>query len=279
MGARGFTLVELVVTLTLTGIVAALVARGLAPPIRGFVDSARRAELVDIADTAQARIAREVRLALPNSIRVTGTSLELLRTVDGGRYRARPAAGGGGAVLDFGAASGTFDVLGPLFNAGAVAAGPGGRAACLAGAIHCLAIYNLGQAGADAYSGDNLAGISAVTLGPVTQISFDNSDVPGWRFPFPSPRQRFQIIDTPVSFVCDLGAGELRRHQGYPITAVQNSNPGGSVALLADRVSACSFRYTPGAGTRSGLLTVALSVSAEGETVHLLQQVHVANVP
>ena len=102
---HGFTLIELVVVMVLTGIIAVLVGRNITRPVEGFIDLSRRAELVDIAELTLRRMTREIHLALPNSLRVSGGStcsapggsavcaVEFLRTLDGGRYRARAAGG------------------------------------------------------------------------------------------------------------------------------------------------------------------------------------------
>src|SRR5512139_2377700 len=86
-------------------------------PVRGFADQTRRARLVDSADTALQRMIRDVRRALPNSVRTTtaggASALELLSTLDGARYRAQPP-GTPAQILDFAAADGSFNVLGPF---------------------------------------------------------------------------------------------------------------------------------------------------------------------
>ena len=79
---RGFTLVEMVVAMVVIGIVAGMLAVFVGVPVRSYMDTTARVELADIADTATRRIARDVRLALPNSVRVdsSGRYLELLLT-------------------------------------------------------------------------------------------------------------------------------------------------------------------------------------------------------
>ena len=303
MNARrlpGFTLIELVTVITLTGIIAVVVGRAIREPIQGFVDLGRRAELVDIAELALRRMSREIRLALPNSVRITdgatqglqtctasagGTcAVEFLRTLDGGRYRDRNDGSDNTQCamdtdqLDFTAANNCFEILGALASV-PVASGGAVQSDCLQGNTDCVVIFNTGQAGANAYAGDNIAAIQAATADAIT---FDLSPGPG--FPLRSPRQRFHIVDMPVSFVCASGAGTITRQAGYTITAAQSSSPGGSSALLANRVASCRFAYSQGTGSRNALLTaegVVSNTDSSGDTntVRLVEQIQVPNVP
>lgn len=268
----GFTLIEAVMVIAIIGVVAAMVASFIRAPVQGYLDSARRAELTDAADTAVRRIGRELHLALPNSVRITGSAtpgntlaLEFLSTRDGGRYRTDLGALGTENILNFAQNDTSFEILGPAIT---FAAGDQ------------IVIYNLGQGitNADAYSGGNVRAYSgAAGATNVVQIT---STAP---FPFDSPSHRFQIIDTPVSYICDLTAGTLRRFSGYTITAAQANPPtlgAGLVnALLAQNVSACDFSYVPGITQRSGFVSIRLSLTSSGETVSLYQGVHVNNAP
>src|SRR6478735_4714089 len=84
---RGFTLTEAIMVIVITGILASMVAMFIRKPVQGFFDTARRAALVDAADTVLRRISRDVREALPNSVRVSGgTALEFLHVRSAGRY-------------------------------------------------------------------------------------------------------------------------------------------------------------------------------------------------
>ena len=51
------------------------------------------------------------------------------------------------------------------------------------------------------------------------------------------------------------------------------------MATVAENVSACTFRYTPGTAQRSGLVSLELAVAEDGERVSLLRQLHVENAP
>lgn len=82
----GFTLLEAVVVIVITGIISAMVAL-IRAPVEGYIDSVARAELTDAADTALRRLTREVRTALPNSLREGppgATCIEFLPTLGGG---------------------------------------------------------------------------------------------------------------------------------------------------------------------------------------------------
>jgi MSHA biogenesis protein MshO len=93
----GFTLVEAVMTIAIIGIIGGIVAVFIRSPILSYRDTVDRAELTDQADLALRRMARDIRLALPNSVRVRETTddqgvqhpdahLELLLTRSGARY-------------------------------------------------------------------------------------------------------------------------------------------------------------------------------------------------
>lgn len=266
--SAGFTLVEMVVVIVITGVIAASVAVFLRLPVQGYVDAARRAEISDIADTSLRRMVRDLRLALPNSIRITdgGKTLELLLTRTGGRYRTE-----GAGFLDFSLATSSFAQLGPLSNGLGMTIVAGDK----------LVIYNLGITDADAYSGDNSADIISVNNTVPNEPVFNFSPK---KFPFESPDARFQVVAGPVSYVCDTATGTLTRYSAYPITpgqstAVSLAASSAQRALAANNVAECGFSYTPGVTARSGVAALSLKISLKGESVQLYQEAHVNNVP
>jgi hypothetical protein len=93
-------------SMVVLGILSAIVAVFIRAPILGYRDSVDRAEITDQADLALRRMARDIRLALPNSVRVNadGSLLEFLQTRSGARYLAAED-GVDGAVPDFDDAS------------------------------------------------------------------------------------------------------------------------------------------------------------------------------
>lgn len=282
---KGFTLVEMIMVIVITGIIGGIVAVFLKAPVQQYMDVARRADMTDIADTALRRVKRDVRLALPNSVRVTGacggggTCIEFLPAPSGGRYRAGADASddvcpGGTAAddeLSFTGADTCFEVLGTM---PAVTAG------------NQIVVYNLGIPGADAYAGNTALAHNRRTVSAVgtNSISITSANA----LPFDSPGHRFHVISTPVTYVCAPQPGgvngTLTRYWGYAIQAAQPTalatltsvNPG---ALLATNVSSCNFTYDPLVSARNGLVTMHLGITEQGETVTLYSAAHVSNQP
>ena len=283
VAAGGFTIVELVVTLTVSSVVIAFAAMFISGPVAGFNDQARRAQLVDSADAALKRMSRDVRRALPNSVRVGNAggiaALELLGTVDGARYREKPP-GSPDQRLNLAAADDSFNVIGPFTQIGKP----------FSSTNHFLAIYNVGVPGADAYELANVMTPAGTQIDIASDV-FSSEDrvllAPAFRFRFASPTQRVFLVDGPISYICDSIAGTLTRYTGYSIaqnhsdrdSAAELLAAGAASSLVADRVTACAISYAPGTSERAGLVTFEISVGAAGETVSLLSQVHVDNAP
>ncbi len=265
----GFTLIEAVMVIMITGIIAAAISVFMVGPVKGYFDTARRAEMTDIADTALRRMARDIQAALPNSVRVSGgVYLEFVPITAAGRYRTEKGTATTDDPLDFTAADSSFDVLGPPVT---VSNG------------NLVVIYNLGQTGASVYDmTSSPANYHATNAsGSVNKITF----AAGVQFPLMSPGNRFQVVSTSVSYVCDLANARLMRYSGYAIQAAQPVSMSAAplntatAAVLATNVTACSISYASGAQERNGLATIRLAITEQGETVNLLQQVNVGNTP
>ncbi len=308
----GVTLVELIVVITISGIIATILGMIILRPIQGYQALVRRGELVDAAEMSLRKISRDIHQALPNSVRIRDSlgntnsvtcstagvtcAIEMLNTLDGGRYRAGPGVNPGGGTyatspywLSFnGADTDGFNVVNLFQNIPLPFTWSGQR----------LAIYNQGVTGADAYADANLgSGPYVITNPSVTTFTITNPNgdedniapggsVPNFNFRFASPNQRVFIVDKPVSYVCSSGAGgNITRYDSYTISATQptaaGAFTGGTNALLTTPVTTCTFSYIPGTDQRAGLVTLDIIVqdSASGEQVRLLYQVHVDNAP
>lgn len=276
----GFTLVEVIVTIVILGIVASFVAIFIRAPVQGYRDSVARAELADIADTVLRRMARDIRLALPNSVRTSadGTSIEMLSTRTGGRYlSADDGAGAGVPVLDFiDDDKLSFTFVGDV-PSGKSAITPGDR----------IVVYNLGPGfgSADAYSGGNSALVTSVDSAN-NVVNMASNPFATQTPPMPSPTARFHVVSGPVMYRCMPGAGgtgTLTRSSGYTINpALIAPVSGGVTALAANRVAACQFQVLNLGSTRAALVVLTLTLQIPGGTdgpLRLTQQVHVDNTP
>jgi MSHA biogenesis protein MshO len=264
--SRGFTLVEAIIANVITALVCSVLALFLQGPVLSYLDTARRADATDAFESVAGRMTTELADALPNSVRsVTPTAVEFLPVKAHSRYRAALDDGNGDA-LDFDAADGSFDLLGsPIVFAGG----------------EQIVVGNLGGPGADAYSGNtgadqNRRSYAGPVGSPVSTVVIASSNA----LPAASTTGRFDVVTTPVSYVCDPAARTLRRYWNYPITVTQAVPPAaGSNALVARDVSACAFDYRPGRPGGVGTLALRLAITRDGETVRLTHAVAIQNAP
>jgi MSHA biogenesis protein MshO len=285
----GFTLVELVMVIAITGVLAAALVVFVMPAMGLYQASRDRGELLHEADSALVLMVRDVRRAVPNSIRIVGDQcVELVPAHGGGRYRAGPDTENDSgpsctpgadcaAWVDTSAATTVFDVLAASGQAAAVG--------------DHVVINN--QNSNDVYEGSNRALVTAVSTPAATfgtqRVTIGSLQVsPGYdggRFLLvPASRQAvfFSCVGADGTLDADgNGRGTLRMSQAYGFNAaVPSSCPSGG-AVLAERVRSCHFVYDPnqGATQQSGFVWLDIELARGGETAHLSMGAHVSNVP
>jgi MSHA biogenesis protein MshO len=300
----GFTLVEAIAVMVITGILAGIMVLFIRRPVQSYVDNAARADMGDVAELALRRMARELHTAVPNSIRLNGAGnlLEFIPTKAGGLYLAVEDNAGGNPLSFTNQAALSFDIVGP------VPAAPYGIAVG-----DSIVVYNLGTGfqDADAYAdssadpgGNGNGNRASVTLVAGSTVSFVNpyrannnpfaNAAAAGRVPNSSPGHRFQVATPPVTFACRsnpvTGKGTLTRYWGYGFRAAQidpSMLPANQVtsALMANNVAGCQFSVTAAANQHTGLIGMSISLarSTTGdnalEVVTLAHQVHVNNTP
>lgn len=281
--AQGFTLVELIVVIVLTGIIGVSIVVFFKPALDGYFDAQRRALLTDLADTALQRISRDVRSAVPNSIRTYSgggaTCFELLPTSTGGRYRMGPDIDDThdpDTPLDITQQVTAFDVLSPLSSV------PQANDWVVIGNQSVSDLYGTtetrAQLTADPEGGN---GVREALL-----------TVASHQFPTSYDGGRFVVVpdnggEPAVIYVCSgtgvdangNGTGTLFRATRGIGSALTACPAGG--AVLSRRISNCSFIYDPnhGATQQSGYLWMQLELQEAGERIALVYGSHVSNVP
>lgn len=289
----GFTLIELIVVMVVTGIIAGTIVVFFKPAFDIYLAVGRRAGLTDLADTALRRMSRDIRLAVPNSIRSPNSQcFELVPTAAGGRYRmapdtiwdsANPAAPS--KWFDGTAAVSALDVLTPLSSTPA----PG----------DWLVIDN--QNTNDVYTGTNRAAIASVATPPALDPNLDYyyhriTLQAATQFPSGYDGGRFVVVpnaQNAVFYVCagtgvdaeGSGTGTLYRFANYGYNAATPAACPvpvvGTTPVLASKVKSCRFDYSPtqGATQQSGFVWMKLEIAEQNEPIVMVHGSHVDNVP
>ena len=233
-GARGFTLLELVVALSIAAILGGFIAMLVSTPVDAYVDRSERARTAGDAETVSRHFAEDVRNALPNSVRIRNVGsraiVEMLR-VEAVSFYALPGATPD-PERDFDAAPG--DVFFAY-----------GRFASSAAPYMVVGHEGTGTAN-DAYAGNG------ITSSFVRQATGENGRErielqSGFAFSAHDPLQRLFWVSGPVAYVCDAAnnARTLRRFSGYSINAAIPTSASSSLLngatdeLIASNVATC----------------------------------------
>ncbi|MFO1328156.1 MAG: prepilin-type N-terminal cleavage/methylation domain-containing protein [Rubrivivax sp.] len=290
LAPRGFTLVELVIVIVLGAIVAAMLTSFMRPAFDAWLASRSRAELAAEAAQALRHMQREVRTAVPNSIRTPGSQcFEMVPTIAGGRLRlgpdtARDVAPGCSPAADCAApfdptqTVSVFDVLTPLQQEPA------------AGDLVVVDNQNPG----DVYSGANRAAIVSVASPPaatqgshrvtIAATGFPQGHTSGRLLVVPAAQQAVFYSCTGADGTLDAdgnGRGTLLRRHGYGFDATYPTSCPTTGNVLARRVVSCRFVYDPnlGATQQHGFVSMQIELAVGGERASLVLGAHVRNVP
>ncbi len=273
---RGFTLVEMITVIVLLGIIAVVLAPFIANAIQAWHDGKARAELVARGRLALERLAREVRLAVPNSLETLagGQGIQFVRTRAGGRYIER--------FDNYGAA---FTRMNRRFRKNAALANGlyimGTGLSVSAGDI--LVIGNTSPAALKAFPGDGpavaLTGIAATTSATDGTTQGQILGFASHRFLVGSPGRHFAIADQTVEV--GLTGNTLRWHTAAGLADYDaTADWGGADPVLVDGVTAVNFTYAPGTPAASGVLRIDLTLATDaGNGIRLYHEVHVRNTP
>ena len=275
---RGFTLIELIVVIVMLGILSFGTTQFIVNSSQSYMDTARRERQGSAARMAVEKISRELRSALPNSVRVVdldgslsvdnqGDCIEFVPVLGGSIYTSLPVT----------SSAAQFSSV-PYLTGGAPAV------SSALGSPSRVAVYPISTAGIYTLSASSAISSEVDPLSVLEDtIEVDVLLDQLHQFPLGSPGRRWFMVANPVSF-CIGADGKLFRYGDYGFSATQ-SVPIGSLpnsvpkrSLLAIGTSG-GFVVVPATLQRNALVQLNLDVRERGEGVSINHEVQLRNVP
>jgi MSHA biogenesis protein MshO len=249
----GFTLIELIVVMVILAILATISVEFVIKVTDSYQTTQRRALILNTARPALERMTRQLRDALPYSVRVvnSGNCVEFMPIAAGGNYldQVPDQENGASASVSFAVSPYAIDFGSANYVAiGALSAGE---------------IYGASAQSRASYSSGSTA--TQVQLTAVKQWLRN------------SINQRFYLLDNPQAF-CVVG-DELRAYEGLNVNDA-SVNLAASYSLLAKSISATTpFVLEVGSENRNTLVTMSITFSGDTESMDFVQGVMIRNVP
>jgi MSHA biogenesis protein MshO len=304
----GFTLIEMVIALTISAVLVGFAAFFVSAPMDAYVDHAARKDLTESSENIGRVMVNDLRSALPNSVRVRNVGnqsvVELLRVGGMGYYQPQGVLPADVTLteqdrgLDFAIEDVRFSTFGTI--APNVVAVPLPAPGTLIGGY--LATGNMGADSGATRNAYQIDGPGTKVITPLgMQIRLNRaangeetiSLNPGFTFtnPMPVALTRMYWVEGPVSYICNSNANSrsLRRFAKYTISqdppanesAAQFSAAETTNTLLADNVSSCRFFCFPNENVCSGTIVIEISVDRvlpdATEVIRVFEQVPLDN--
>lgn len=246
--SSGFTLIEMIIVIVLLGIVSVTGIQLISPIFTGYMNTKTTDLLFSEAKFAVERISRELRQALPNSVRLAPKNGLQFCLFDYSSYYSNTASEDNISVDN----SGSFNIL-----------EDGNK----------LSIYNTNEN--NLYSNDRVYTIDGKEhVGGIFRISLDKDIVEN------SPYSRYFRISTPITYYLDDNT--LFRSFNYALNdGDRGTDPTASntTNILIKDVQALTFTYSPGTLQRNAVVDIVLVVGKDGVQVTYDQRVHFRNKP
>jgi len=275
---RGFTLLELVTVLVLLGVMSVGISSFIGLATQSFVNVSERDELISSARFSVERLNRELRHALPNSVRVgnrtiAGSDLQCIEFVPilaSTVYIDIPVAPE--------VATDKLSVIPFINDAGAAYT-------CGSPCTDSVAVYPLSTA--DVYNNqfDNegkVFGLSSVTSVSTNEWQLALDIGLGVTFEADSPTQRLFTFGAPVSYCIE--ANNLYRYENYGYSISQVVPPFSTKQLMAESLADVSlakppFKVNEATLQRNAIINISLEFLNNDESIVFNHEIHVENVP
>ncbi|MBE4581408.1 PilW family protein [Vibrio navarrensis] len=253
---RGFTLIEMVISIILLAVVGLFLGSVIRQGLNIYVDSSAREALIQQGRFATERLSRELREAVPNSVRVDNGCIEFLPITNSAIYSELPSATGPFRLLPINKQVTQDERLVVLPR----------DAQSLLG-----------------YLSPNAEQIALITQSVVFNASNQLTmvDVPisaANPFSLQSPARRVYFYRTPVAFCYENNRISRYADYGLDRTVLQPSELGTGV-LMAENLSQASFEVAKPELQRNGLIKIELTFEDRGEKVEFVHNALIYNTP
>jgi MSHA biogenesis protein MshO len=283
---RGFTMVEMVVSLVVSSVLMGMIAMIIGAPVDRYMEQRRRGELVDASDSITRMLTADLARALPNSVRIGNSAnisvLQMLEVTDVAYYVVEPPLPNAAQALE-----GLNFTNGDQFTAYGRFDGP---RRVIPPSRPWLIMGHSGIGASNAYSpANNIRVMNAVPAPAPAMNGYPITLDAGFRFGSSSATNRLFVVRAPITYVCNRATGRLQRFTDHAIgaatpaneAAAQLNSPGTVVTTLATGVTSCNVAC-PLANARCDrtvTLSVTLSrgVAPNISTLRVFQQAAVEN--
>jgi MSHA biogenesis protein MshO len=257
---QGFTLIELILVILVLAIVSTSVTSFIRYGVEIYQDVSGRDKQISDSRFVIERLTRELRNALPNSVRVTGDGkcVEFIPILASSSYVDIPvlpdALSATVELVESNEAFSTADTKIVVYPLSAIDVYVNGSA--LSGKVFDINIY-----------GSVTNNVYTVTLD--NAVLFDED----------SPTQRYFIIKDSVAY-CQGNDSTIKRYQGHSLTTIQATVPTGTGILMAERqTNSAPFSLQSATLVRNAMVVMDFTFAYADENLRLVNEVHVANVP
>jgi MSHA biogenesis protein MshO len=272
--SSGFTLIELIMVIVLLGVMAVGITGFIGLSTQTYINVSERDELLSTARFAVERLNREIRNAVPNSIRVKNQSgfncIEFVPIKASTTYLDIPIAPE--------SPSNIVKVI-PFINV------DGTEYQCNSVCRDALIVYPLNETDVYADSTNNIGrlfGIKAVNKTTANEWSIVLDHNAGDLFEAESPTQRLFVVKSPVTY-CTYNT-KLYRFDNYFLGNGVYMFPPLKPALMADHIAPFDvnkfpFVYLPKTLQRNALVELSLQFLRNEESFVFDHNIHLKNVP
>lgn len=249
---KGFSLVELIAVIVILGVISSIGISFVVKTMQSYQQTQARTKLAMHARQAMERMSRQLRSALPYSVRLTnsGQCIEFMPIASGGFYLNQVSDTANAAAaqatvsvaphqIDFGTAS--------YLSIGAMSA-------------------------AEIYGG---AGQSIASVASRTATSISLASAKTWLRN--SINKRFYLLNPPQAFCVDSNQLKFFENQSIVVNSISTAS---GFSLLSTNVSATTpFQLTIASDNRNTEILLQMTFAEAGQSLNFTQQVMIRNVP